>query len=155
MSEWKRAAKTDLGIFRHPEEVSPLQTHVWPLTLIRRPAPTPNQPPREQTPQPTARLSHSGLLFSYAVPFSLGETRGHFRENSEVAGVPVWREIPLQEEMHRCLSASLTRPPPSRPTSSQARLDWWQPTGRTLRERAHKQEEVNGSSPGRCTTTEL
>lgn len=38
-----------------------------------------------------ARLRHSGLLFSYSILFP-GGTRDIFRENSELAGVPLWRE---------------------------------------------------------------
>lgn len=123
MSEWRRAAKTDLRIFHVENSFTAPNTRLTP-DPDPTPLPTPlSTPPwaARRTPRPAARLSHSGLLFSYSVPFPQppGETRGHFRENSEVAGVPLWREMPLQLEKHLCLS----------PSSSQARLDWWQPTG--------------------------
>lgn len=125
VSEWRQAAKSDLRIFHVQNSFTAPNTRLTPdpkPTPLPSPFSTPPPWAARRTQRPAARLSHSGLLFSYSVPPHLappGETRGHFREHSEVAGVPLWREMPLQLEKHPCLS----------PPSSQARLDWRQPTG--------------------------
>lgn len=133
----KEQLKTDPRIFFWRPNSFTAQTHVSPRT----PAPPSPLSLHEQYGWSlAARLRHSGLLFSYSIPFP-GGTRDIFRENSELAEVPLWRERYLAAGE---ATVSFAPHPPSLSLTGLMAAN-----GQTLREEhtnKKKKKEVNGGS---------